>query len=37
LVALGWVEDPFSDELAGGGVDDADVEVPGEDPARGFR
>jgi hypothetical protein len=27
LVALGGVEDEFAEEFAGGGVDDADVEV----------
>ncbi|MEQ7011214.1 hypothetical protein ABN028_34095 [Actinopolymorpha sp. B17G11] len=30
LVALGCVEDEFAEEFAGGGVDDADVEVLGE-------
>jgi hypothetical protein len=30
LVALGPVEGEFSEELAGGGVDDADVEVVDE-------
>jgi hypothetical protein len=35
LVALGWVEDEFSDEFAGGGVDDADVEVGDEDDDAG--
>ncbi|MEQ4209463.1 hypothetical protein [Actinopolymorpha sp. B9G3] len=27
MVALGCVEDEFAEELTGGGVDDADVEV----------
>jgi hypothetical protein len=27
LVIDGWVEDQFADDLAGGGVDDADVEA----------
>jgi len=27
LVALGWVEGEFAEEFAGGGVDDADVEI----------
>src|SRR4051795_4266207 len=31
LVALGCVEDELAEEFAGGGVDDADVEVLGED------
>jgi hypothetical protein len=31
LVALGWVEDELAEELAGGGVDDPDVEVLDED------
>jgi hypothetical protein len=35
LVAPGWVEDEFSDELAGGGVDDADVQVLNEDQDAG--
>jgi len=35
LVALGWVEDEFADEFAGGGVDDADVEVLGQDEDAG--
>ncbi|HEY1119379.1 MAG TPA: hypothetical protein VGE43_16815, partial [Acidimicrobiales bacterium] len=31
LVAAGWVEGEVAEELAGGGVDDADVEVVDED------
>ena len=31
MVALGCVENQFAEEFAGGGVDDADVEVLGED------
>jgi hypothetical protein len=27
LIIHGWVEDQFADDLAGGGVDDADVEA----------
>jgi hypothetical protein len=35
LVALGCVEDELAEEFAGGGVDDADVEVLGEDDDAG--
>jgi hypothetical protein len=31
VVALGWVEDELAEELAGGGVDDANVAVLDED------
>jgi hypothetical protein len=35
LVALGGVEDEFAQELAGGGVDDADVAVLDQDDDAG--
>jgi hypothetical protein len=35
LVALGGVEGEFAEKLAGGGVDDADVEVLHEDEDAG--
>ena len=35
MVALGCVEDEFAEEFAGGGVDDADVEVLDEDEDAG--
>src|SRR3954452_5169861 len=35
LVALGCVEDQLAEEFAGGGVDDADVEVLGQDDDAG--
>jgi hypothetical protein len=35
LVVVGWVDGELSDELAGGGVDDAHVEVVGEDDYAG--
>ena len=37
LVVAGWVDDEFADELAGGGVDDPDVQVldEHEDPGAG--
>ena len=35
MVALGWVECEFAEEFAGGGVDDADVEVLNEDEDAG--
>jgi hypothetical protein len=35
LVALGCVEDELAEEFAGGGVDDADVEVLGQDDDAG--
>jgi hypothetical protein len=35
LVALGGVEDQVAEEFAGGGVDDADVEVVDQDQDAG--
>src|SRR4051794_18473437 len=35
LVALGCVEDELADEFAGGGVDDPDLEVLGQDDDAG--
>jgi hypothetical protein len=35
LVALGWVEDEFAEQFAGGGVDDADVTVLDQDEDAG--
>jgi len=35
LVALGGVEDQFAEEFAGGGVDDADVELLDQDEDMG--
>ena len=35
LVVAGWVDDKFADELAGGGVDDADVQVLDQHQDRG--
>ena len=37
MVALGRVEDQLADEFAGGGVDDADVEVLDQDDDAGSR
>lgn len=31
LVALGWAEDEFAEQFAGGGEDDANVEVVDQD------
>ena len=35
MVALGWIEDELAEELSGGGVDDADVEVLDKDEDAG--
>ncbi len=35
LVSLGWVESELTEEFAGGGVDDADVEIFDQDDDAG--